>query len=142
MIYGGTADHPFDINDYVRPDKTSLTGGFKSFNQFFLRNLSGGQRPLCEDNASKAPIVAPCDGGIFYLNRDDNADDQSFDLPGKSDRFDLLDAVPGYGPYFKGGALLDILLWFTDYHHFHAPVNGTVIHHGLYRGSYLGMYVN
>ena len=44
--------------------------------------------------------------------------------------------VPGYGPYFEGGPLLDILLWFTDYHHFHAPVSGTIIEQGLYEGSY------
>lgn len=129
--YKGTPSHPFDINDYEVPK-----GGFKSFNQFFLRNLKGGQRPLCKENSAKAPIVAPCDGGIFYLQRDENSSDTSIDLPGKSDRFDLLEALPGYGPYFEGGALLDILLWFTDYHHFHAPVSGTVIHHGLYRGSY------
>jgi len=137
--YKGTPDHPFDINDYKRPDKNSPTGGFKSFNQFFLRNLKGGQRPLCKDKASQAPVVAPCDGGIFYLNRDNNGEvvnDKTLNLPGKSGQFDLLDALPGYGPYFEGGALLDILLWFTDYHHFHAPVDGKVIHHGLYRGSY------
>jgi len=139
MKYKGTPDHPFSIDDYERPDPKSPTGGFKSFNQFFLRNLKGGQRPLCKDKASQAPIVAPCDGGIFYLNRGDNVEDghsKPVDLPGKSDQFGLLDALPGYGPYFTGGALLDILLWFTDYHHFHAPVNGKVIHHGLYRGSY------
>jgi phosphatidylserine decarboxylase len=136
MTYGGTTDHPFDIKDYERPDPKSPTGGFKSFNQFFLRNLKGGQRPLCKSNASKAPIVAPCDGGIFYLSRGEESENTRFDLPGKSDEFDLLDAVPGYGPYFQGGAILDILLWFTDYHHFHAPVDGKVIHHGLYRGSY------
>ena len=129
--YKGTPAHPFDINDYEVP-----RGGFKSFNQFFLRNLKGGQRPLCKENSARAPIAAPCDGGIFYLQRDQNSTDTSIDLPGKSDRFDLLDAVPGYGPYFEGGALLDILLWFTDYHHFHAPVSGKVVHHGLYRGSY------
>lgn len=139
MVYKGTPAHPFDINDYKRPDPKSPTGGFKSFNQFFLRNLKPGQRPLCAKVASESSIVAPCDGGIFYLDRGEStadARDRKYDLPGKSDQFGLLDALPGYGHYFQGGPLMDILLWFTDYHHFHAPVSGEVVHQGLYRGSY------
>ena len=137
MQYKGTTAHPFDINDYEVP-----TGGFASFNQFFLRNLKGGQRPLCTAGPTADVISAPCDGGVFYLTRGNtigNAVDnmnKTYDLPGKSDRFNLLQAVPGYGRYLQGGPLLDILLWFTDYHHFHAPVSGKVIDQGLYEGSY------
>ncbi|MDJ0836489.1 MAG: hypothetical protein QNK37_08220, partial [Acidobacteriota bacterium] len=40
--YKGTAEHPFNINDYIIPK-----GGFKSFNQFFLRNVKPTLRPLC-----------------------------------------------------------------------------------------------
>ncbi len=137
MTYPGTDDHPFDINDYIRPDPDSPTGGFLSFNQFFLRNLKGDQRPLGD-----AVVVAPCDGGVFFLDRGGDSVEVEdglgfyYDLPGKSDHFHLLEALPGYGRHFLGGPLLDILLWFTDYHHFHAPVAGTVIDQGLYRGSY------
>lgn len=35
MKYKGTTAHPFNIDDYERPDSSSPTGGFKSFNQFF-----------------------------------------------------------------------------------------------------------
>jgi len=128
----GTGAHPFKITDYVVPE-----GGFKSFNQFFLRNLKGGERPMCPAKSADDVIVAPCDGGVFYLDRGNTGiPANDYDLPGKSDRFDLEDALPGYGKVFEGGPLLDILLWFTDYHHFHAPVSGKVIHQGLYRGSY------
>lgn len=133
MTFPGTPEHPFNIDDYHVPK-----GGFKSFNQFFLRNLKKGQRPLCSASLD-ASIIAPCDGGIFYLDRGGNAEEareKRHDLPGKYDQFGLLDALPGYGEYFLGGPLMDILLWFTDYHHFHAPVSGKVIHQGLYRGSY------
>ncbi len=138
MKYKGTTAHPFDINDYEMPDPKSPTGGYTSFNQFFLRNLKGDQRPLCTAKPSKDVIVAPCDGGVFYLTpgNDGNVINNDYDLPGKSDRFDLLEAVPGYGRYLLGGPLLDILLWFTDYHHFHAPVSGKVIEQGFYAGSY------
>lgn len=138
MHYPGTREHPFDIKDYQVPD-----GGFQSFNQFFLRNLKPDERPMCDKAQLPSTIVAPCDGGVFYLNKEGDSNSHNcsggkgFLLPGKSgDRFDLIDALPGYGEQFVGGPLLDILLWFTDYHHFHAPVSGKIISHGLYQGSY------
>lgn len=134
--YTGTPDHPFNINDYEMPDPSSPTGGYKSFNQFFLRNLKEGQRPLCTAMPTEDVVVAPCDGGVFHLNQGEETRESTYNLPGKSDEFNLLEALPGYGQYFEGGALLDILLWFTDYHHFHAPVSGRVIDQGLYEGSY------
>lgn len=142
MVYKGTTAHPFDINDYERPDPTSPTGGFQSFNQFFLRNLKPGQRPMCNEAQADGVIAAPCDGGIFFLNKAGGSESKealkskTYDLPGKSDRFGIMEALPGYGSHFLGGDLLDILLWFTDYHHFHSPVNGKVVHQGMYHGSY------
>lgn len=135
MTYTGGNGHPFSIDDYKRPDPDSPTGGFKSFNQFFLRNLKGNQRPLCSAEPSQDVIVAPCDGGIFYLDKGASSD-AHYNLPGKSDTFNLKEAIPHYGELFVGGPLMDILLWFTDYHHFHAPVAGKVIYQGLYEGSY------
>lgn len=131
MEYQGTPDHPFAIDDYEVPG-----GGFKSFNQFFLRTVKPNLRSLCGEAADPNVIVAPCDGGIFYLTRGDLTGN-AYQLPGKSqDTFELREAIPGYGASFVGGPLLDILLWFTDYHHFHAPVTGTIIHQGQYAGSY------
>jgi len=52
------------------------------------------------------------------------------------DQFNLADALPCYGNSFIGGPLVDILLWFTGYHHFHAPVDGKLIHVAEYQGSY------
>ncbi len=136
--FTGTPAHPFKIEDYEQPDPSSDTGGFKSFNQFFLRNLKPDQRPMCSQGADENVVVAPCDGGVFYLDRGGNSGGgKQYPLPGKSgDHLDLLAAIPGYGRVFQGGPILDILLWFTDYHHFHAPVSGTVIEQGLYHGSY------
>ena len=37
MVYQGEAGHPFNISDYIVPDPKAPGGGFKSFNQFFLR---------------------------------------------------------------------------------------------------------
>jgi phosphatidylserine decarboxylase len=136
----GSGAHPFDIKDFLQPDHKLKTCGYESFNQFFLRNVKEDERPMCKQADNSKTVVAPCDGGIFFLNRGDSQNNHStnedLDLPGKSDTFNLKEALPGYGSYFENGPLLDILLWFTDYHHFHAPVSGKVIHQGLYHGSY------
>lgn len=136
MNYQGTKEHPFDIHEYKVPD-----GHYKSFNQFFLRELKPGRRPMCPEGYDREGdnpnvVVAPCDGGIFYLTRGE-LEGNAYPLPGKShDLFQIEQALPGYGGTFAGGPLLDTLLWFTDYHHFCAPVSGTVIHQGVYQGSY------
>jgi phosphatidylserine decarboxylase len=131
MKYRGTPEHPFNIEEYIVPE-----GGFQSFNQFFLRELKPGTRPMCPCGEDQDVVVAPCDGGVFYLTRG-QLEGNEYSLLGKShDVFQLEQALPGYGGSFLGGPLLDILLWFTDYHHFRAPVSGTVIHQGVYEGSY------
>ncbi|HSP77199.1 MAG TPA: hypothetical protein VLQ93_01625 [Myxococcaceae bacterium] len=62
MVYKGEDGHPFDIDDYDVPE-----GGFQTFNQFFLRNVKVSVRPLCSAASDPGVVVAPCDGGIFYL---------------------------------------------------------------------------
>ena len=130
MAYHGDEQHPCHISDFVVP-----SGGFKTFNQFFLRMAKS--RPLSkEDKMDERAIVSPSDGGVFYLSQS-NTPNASYELPGKSkDRFNVKDAFPGYGARFVGGPLLDSLLWFTDFHHFFSPVSGTVLHIGEYKGSY------
>jgi phosphatidylserine decarboxylase len=128
MNFKSEGMHPFDINEFIVPE-----GGYKTFNQFFLRMAK--KRPL-DDADDKLAIVSPCDGGVFYLT-EAHTPGEVYELPDKSaDQFNIAEAFPGYGAAFVGGPLLDTLLWFTDYHHFSAPVSGKVLHVGDYKGSY------
>ena len=132
LDYDGTPQHPFNIDEYVVPKR-----GFKSFNLFFLRFVKAGERQVSTADESNAlSVVAPSDGGIFYLAEE--ADEKSgYELPSKrGDKFELEEAFPGYGQHFIGGPLLDTLLWFTDFHHFFAPVSGKVVEMKEYPGSY------
>ena len=105
-------------------------------------------------------ISSPCDCGGFYLTVGSLAtqvyqeqvasfatvpDDSFVDndhqnqpsLPGKSgDTFGLVESIPRYGYKFLGGQIIDLLLWFTDYHHFHSPVDGKVLSVEEIPGSY------
>ena len=116
------------MNDYYVPK-----GGFQSFNDFFLRQVRPEKRPIGgEDDPSV--LVSPADGAacqVYAKNLD-----TSFTI--KRDEINIRQALnnSSYADNFIGGPVLDILLWFTDYHHFHAPITGTVVEIGEYAGSY------
>lgn len=128
--YNGTIEHPFDLNAYIVPDD-----GFSTYEQFFLKILKANSRPI--GGAGNPYVIgSPCDCGAFYLSTATNS--IAYVLPEKSgDMFGLEGSMPReYAQKLMGGPLLDFLLWFTDYHHFHAPVSGKVIYVGSYPGTY------
>ena len=79
-------------------------------------------------------IVSPADGTVCQIYAKDL--DTNFKI--KRDVINIRQALNNspYADRFIGGPALDILLWFTDYHHFHSPVSGKIIEVGEYTGSY------
>ncbi len=116
------------IEDYVVPEK-----GFVSFNDFFLRKLKEGARPL-GGKGIPSVIVSPADGSICEIYA--KGLDSNFKV--KRDVINVRQTLnnSSYAERFIGGKVFDILLWFTDYHHFHAPVSGKIVEIGEYAGSY------
>lgn len=116
------------IDDYVIPEK-----GFVSFNDFFLRKLKQNARPLGGKGVLSV-IVSPADGSICEIYAKDL--DSNFKV--KRDVINIRQTLNNsfYADRFIGGKVFDILLWFTDYHHFHAPVSGKIVEVGEYAGSY------
>ena len=116
------------MDDYIVPK-----GGFKTFNEFFLRPVKPQARPLDEEK-DPSVIVSPADGSICQIYAEDL--DVNFKI--KRDVINIRQALNNsiYADRFIGGPVLDILLWFTDYHHFHAPVSGKIVGVGEYAGSY------
>jgi len=130
---GKSGEHPFNLSTYLVPP-----GGFKTFNGFFLRWVKdfANNRPLPADMDDAFSIVSPCDGGQFSLSNQSTTAETRHPLPGKYDSFNVVEAFPGYGEKFVGGPLLDNFLWFSDFHHFFAPVSGTLVSMHVYPGSY------
>lgn len=116
------------MSDYKVP-----RGGFKTFNEFFLRPLKRNARPL-DGKRDKGVIVSPADGSVCQIYAEKL--DSNFRI--KRDVINIRQALNNspYAERFIGGAVLDILLWFTDYHRFHAPVSGKIVGVGEYAGSY------
>lgn len=153
--YVSTGQHPYNIDMYIVPEPT-----FPDYTQIFLRNLKAGARPLGSGSGSDLAIASPCDCGIGMLSYGHvlgtrgpwtapqgntleggasvmDSITSVYEIPGKlGDTFGIVEAFPGYGHAFLGGPVMDLLLWFTDYHHFHSPVSGKVVYASNFMGSH------
>jgi phosphatidylserine decarboxylase len=115
------ADSSLHNDEYIEPP-----GGYESFNQFFVRNLKPGMRPIArgEDNSI---ICSPVDGVINWVNYDLQADSA---LPLKGHMALNLDQLFGHSPiarHFVGGTAAAIILLPKNYHHYHSPVSGELV---------------
>lgn len=114
-------DKSINHDDFVMPLE-----GFKSFNDFFTRNLKPGARDIeaIDDNSV---LVSPADGVINMINNDLKLESQ---IPTKGRMTLNLNALLGNSKYvdkFIGGTALAVFLKPDNYHHYHSPISGTVV---------------
>ena len=117
--------------NYTGP-KEDRYKNYKTFTDLFLRDLWS---PLKVKSAKKKNIlVSPANGKIHQIY----ANDLTTKFEVKKDIINIRQALNNskYAERFIGGKMVDILLWFTDYHHFHAPISGKVLEMNGYAGSY------
>ncbi|GAB6139479.1 archaetidylserine decarboxylase [Methylosoma difficile] len=93
---------------------------FKSFNDFFTRELKPEARPLAHDIGG---IVSPADGVISQAGNIDG--DTLFQAKGKTfTATDLLGGDPQRAAAFRDGTFATIYLSPKDYHRMHMPIAG------------------
>ncbi len=146
---GGFMDMPNNpdvinaINEWVNDPETHIenyimpNGGYTTFNDFFARKLRPGARPI-SDVGDDSIIVSPADSEINMI---DSALVENSKIKTKGHQKlgvkELLNHHPLWENFLKGTALSCVLLP-SDYHHYHAPVSGKLIHeeivHGIYNG--------
>ncbi|KJE90710.1 C2 domain-containing protein [Capsaspora owczarzaki ATCC 30864] len=121
--------HHLNMSEFIEP-----AGGYKTFNEFFYRQLVPGARPLeAPDNPSIA--LSPADARSNYFPTIHAATDlwikgDAFTLP------TLLDD-PVLARRFEGGSLAIFRLAPQDYHRFHIPVNGYISRMYDIEGEYM-----
>ncbi len=101
-------------------------GGFKSFNDFFIRDLKPGKRTI-DYATDNSVLVSPADGVINMIN---NSLELETKIPTKGDMELSISALLDYSEYAKefiGGTALAVFLLPHNYHHYHAPISGTVV---------------
>jgi len=98
---------------------------YKNFNDFFLRQLIDGARPLASPNDNTI-VTAPADCVINMI-----VDDLTLDvgIPVKTVTLNLNQLLDGsqYAERFVGGTAVSCILMPNTYHWYHSPVKGKVI---------------
>ena len=121
------------IKDYKMPE-----GGYKTFNEFFSRslNLENNPRPI-SDPDDDSILVASADTEINFIESNLTL---KTTLPVKTREINVSDLLNGstYAKHFVGGTALSCVLMPTNYHRYHAPVNGLLVEGmdvpGIYNG--------
>jgi len=115
------SDNSLGNEDFVLPME-----GFKSFNEFFIRDLKPGARPIANVNDNSV-LVSPADGVINMIANELQLDTE---IPTKGSMTMSLNALLNSSKYaekFIGGSAMAVFLMPDNYHHYHAPISGTII---------------
>jgi len=120
------------MEDFIHDPKAPYFG-FKSWNDFFIRQLKPGVRPVAAPEDKKV-IVSACESAPFALRTNVKACD-SFWVKGQP--YSLKHMLDGlFFDEFVGGTVYQAFLSADNYHRWHSPVSGTIkkIHH--VKGTY------
>lgn len=133
------------VNEWVNDPETKIEdfivpkGGFKSFNEFFTREL--------KSSAKARPVNAPLDDSILVASADTEVNfiqsDLTLTTPIKVKTRhinvnQLLDNSE-YAKNFVGGTAISCVLMPNSYHRYHSPVNGIIVESQEVPGIYNGI---
>ena len=107
-----------DISEALEQDPSA----FKSFNDFFTRELKAEARPITTENRA---LASPADGVVSQAGQ--ISEGAIFQAKGKQfNVVDLLGGDPKLAAPFLDGAFATIYLSPRDYHRLHMPLTGTL----------------
>jgi phosphatidylserine decarboxylase len=115
------------MEDFIHDPKAPYFG-FKSWNDFFIREFTPGARPVAEPDNHQV-IVSACESAPFAISTDVKEQD-TFWI--KSQPYSLRHMLDGlFVDEFVGGTVYQAFLSAENYHRWHSPVSGTIrkIHH-------------
>lgn len=116
------------LDEYVY-DPGAPHGGFRSWNEFFIRRFKDfdASRPLAPDPTGKM-VVSPVDGQVWMISKQVQRQ-AAFEI--KGEQYYLADLLaedadsPLLQPFVDGLAVQVVLMPF-NYHRWHSPVTGTI----------------
>ncbi|EDZ63070.1 phosphatidylserine decarboxylase [Sulfurimonas gotlandica GD1] len=128
-----TAKKKLHMEEY-KYNKNDKYWGFKSWNDFFTRELKDGMRPIEEKENPKA-IVSACDSEVFAIKHKVKKTD-SFWI--KTQPYSLNDMLNNdkLAESFVGGDVYQAFLSAFKYHRWHSPVSGTIKKAYIKQGTY------
>lgn len=105
-----------NLNDAVYSNPSD----YKTFNEFFTRELKKGLRPI-----AKTQLTSPVDGTISELG--DIIDSSLLQAKGVTYTLDSLLGNPERSKLYEGGQFITIYLSPKDYHRIHMPCSGKLL---------------
>lgn len=118
--------------EFVIPDPDGPHGGWRSFNDFFHREIKPAERPVASPSDPKV-IVSANDGAVYNIQRGVRELDQ-FWCKGEPYSLNNMLAGSDYLDRFIDGDVFQSYLSGADYHRWHAPVDGIVRHATVVEG--------
>jgi phosphatidylserine decarboxylase len=110
------------IEEFIH-DADKAFYGFKSWNDFFIRQFKPGMRPIAEP-ANRKAIVNACESAPFAISTNVKEYD-TFWI--KSQPYSLRQMLNGkHVQEFIGGTIYQAFLSAENYHRWHSPVAGTI----------------
>ena len=121
------------LHDYEN-DPSAPHWGYRSWNDFFTRTFKDGKRPVAEPDDPKV-IVSACEATPFKISTDVQLRSE-FWLKGQPYSLHFMLNRHPRASEFVGGTVYQAFLSAYDYHRWHAPVSGTIVHAEAIDGTY------
>jgi len=121
--------------DQYQYDPIDTYWGFKSWNDFFIRKLKPGMRPIAETDNTKV-IVSAADSGVYKIQSNVKKQDWFWIKSQPYSLSDMLNNDQAVVDQFVGGDVYQAFLSATKYHRWHSPVSGTIKKAYIKQGSY------
>jgi phosphatidylserine decarboxylase len=101
--------------------------GYKTFNEFFIRELKNDSVRPVSDPGDPSIMVSPADGMVNVINSNLNTNSKIHTKYDEYLNVDQLLAGSEYAKHFIGGTATATVLLPPDYHHYHSPVGGRIV---------------
>jgi len=133
-------DKRTEKEDYTLPNPNLADGGFKSFNEFFVRRLKDQDKSRPQTLPEVDYVIsAPTDCIINSIPQKIISEQTRIPTKGRQSLniSDMLDDSV-YAEKFIGGTALSCVLMPNTYHYYHAPVSGEVVESKIIDDAYYG----
>lgn len=128
-----SAKKDIKIEDY-KYSQNDKHWGFKSWNDFFIRQFKKGKRIVAEPDNPKV-IVSACEAAPYNISKNVQKSEQ-FWLKGQPYSLEDMMAKDEHADQFIGGTVYQGFLCATNYHRWHSPVSGVIKKAYLVPGTY------
>ena len=126
--------------DYYLPDPAAADGGFRSFNEFFARELKDQAQSRPQTMPERDYVIsAPTD--VIMNSVPQKIVNARTKIPMKMNQaLNIREMLDGskYAKKFIGGTALSCVLMPNTYHHYHAPVSGRVVEAKILEDAFYG----